>query len=76
MMLSNAAFRRFRAAPSVPRDRRVDLILFVFMALVFGPVIGLHIGFAMLRSSPAHAAPQNTGTTEATAGVVVVAPND
>ena len=30
-------------APQVRRDRSVALILFMLMALVFAPVVGLHI---------------------------------
>jgi hypothetical protein len=43
---------RTDAAPA--RDRSVAVILFLLLALVFAPVIGLHIAFA--ASSAPHAA--------------------
>ena len=38
-------------APQVRRDRSVALILFMLMALVFAPVVGLHIALTTFGSA-------------------------
>jgi hypothetical protein len=54
------------AAP-VPRDRSVELILFFLLALVFAPVVGLHVTLAVYESKAAITAPEPAGSVVETA---------
>lgn len=71
MKFPTVLVRRLRARPSAPRHRSVDLILFVFMVLVFGPVIGLHVGYAVLGGSAGRTGAPTAGIAKTTTETMV-----
>ena len=59
MIFPNSSSRVTRAdTVAHPRDRSVAAILFVLLALVFAPVVGLHVAMAAFGSGQAASAEQ------------------
>ncbi|WP_046865918.1 hypothetical protein [Microvirga massiliensis] len=59
MIFPNSSSRVIRAdTVAHPRDRSVAAILFVLLALVFAPVVGLHVAMAAFGPGQAASAEQ------------------